>query len=144
MKTTLFIHKQSKDFVQHLLWFVYFQVRHTRKTQFNVNTYWLNFVGYMSCSGSLVPNQCRGSVALINLDLQQRAEEAVLRGRGRLLRLRIEKHAGAPSWCPIWLRKHTPEVAYSELCRTPSVCVYSVLSVTNIKQLKGALCNFLQ
>lgn len=31
-----------------------------------LNTYWLNFLGYMSCLGSLVPNQCPGSVPLIN------------------------------------------------------------------------------
>lgn len=36
-------------------------------TQERLNTYWLNFLCYMSCSGSLVPNQYRGSAALINV-----------------------------------------------------------------------------
>lgn len=39
------------------------------------NTYWLTFEGYMSCSGSLVPNQCRGSAALINLDGAQQKQQ---------------------------------------------------------------------
>lgn len=43
-----------------------------------MNTYWLNFVDYMSCSGSLVPNQCRGSAALINLGGGREQSGAVL------------------------------------------------------------------
>lgn len=61
IQTLIVLFPHTKNFIlnlflwQQLLWFVHFQFRHTRKTQFSMNTHWLYF--WVTCPAREVLSQ---------------------------------------------------------------------------------------